>query len=537
MCDRPADDDFLPSARHFSSTGARAKVRRFLREMEAVERTVMKIVFAEPAKTPAGCVAVLAIPERALLGYGTALDKATQGALKRAMASSRFAGKKGQTLGIMAPNGLAADRVVIAGLGPAKEITRRSVEGSGGVILADANGTGQKALSIMVDVPAGCALAASEVAARLALGARLASYRFDKYRTKEKPEQKPSVTSLTIHVPGAASARKVYAALEPVADGVFLTRDVVSEPPNELYPETLAARAKELGKLGVKVEVLGEAQMRKLGMNAILGVGQGSKRESQMVVMRWDGGRRGEKPLAFIGKGVCFDTGGISLKPGQGMEDMKWDMAGSGAVIGIMRLLAGRKARVNAVGLVGLVENMPDGAAQRPGDVVRSMSGQTIEIINTDAEGRLVLCDVMWYAQEKFDPRLMVEFSTLTGAIVVALGHERAGLFSNNTRLATQLRDAGSKVGEKLWRMPLGDAYDARLKSEIADMVNLAGRDASSVVAAQFLKRFVQGNRPWAHIDIAGMAWSSKGDATTPKGATAYGVRLIDQFVADHYEK
>ncbi|TWT03859.1 leucyl aminopeptidase [Reyranella sp. CPCC 100927] len=497
----------------------------------------MRIVFAEPAKTPAGCVAVFAIPERSLLGYGAALDKATQGALKRAMAASRFAGKKGQILSIMAPNGLAADRVVVAGLGAAKEMTRRSAEGVGGALLADANNAGQKALSILVDAPSGSPLPAAELAARVALGLRLRSYRFDKYRTKEKPEQKPTVTSVTVYVPGAATARKHYAALEPIADSVFLTRDVVSEPPNVVYPESLAKRAKDLGKLGLKVEVLGEAQMRRLGMNALLGVGQGSRRESQMVVMRWDGGRRGEKPLAFIGKGVCFDTGGISLKPAGGMGDMKWDMAGSGAVIGIMRLLAARKARVNAVGLVGLVENMPDGNAQRPGDVVRSMSGQTIEITNTDAEGRLVLCDVMWYAQEKFDPRLMVEFSTLTGAIIVALGHERAGLFSNDTRLSTQLRDSGAKVGEKLWRMPLGSGYDEGIKSDIADMVNSAGREGSSILAAQFLKRFVQGNRPWAHIDIAGTAWSNKGDATTPKGATAYGVRLIDQFVADHYER
>jgi leucyl aminopeptidase len=497
----------------------------------------MKIVFADPAKTPAGCVAVFAIPERSLLGYGAALDKATQGSLKRAMAASRFTGKKGQTLAVMAPNGLAADRIIIAGLGAAKEITRRSAEGVGGVILADANGAGQKALSILVDAPPGSPLSAAELAARMALGMRLRSYRFDKYRTKEKPEQKPTVTSVTIYVPGATAARKLYAGLEPVAEGVFLARDLVSEPPNVLHPESYAARARELAKLGLKIEVLGEARMRRLGMHALVGVGQGSRRESQMVVMRWDGGRRGEKPLAFIGKGVCFDTGGISLKPAGGMEDMKWDMGGSAAVIGTMRLLAGRKAKVNAIGLIGLVENMPDGNAQRPGDVVTSMSGQTIEVINTDAEGRLLLCDVMWYAQEKFNPKLMVEFSTLTGAIVVSLGHERAGLFSNDTRLATQLRDAGAKVGEKLWRMPLGDGYDELLKSEIADMKNVAGgRDAGSIVAAQFLKRFVQGNRPWAHIDIAGMAWSSKGDATTPKGATAYGVRLIDQFVADNYE-
>jgi leucyl aminopeptidase len=267
-------------------------------------------------------------------------------------------------------------------------------------------------------------------------------------------------------------------------------------------------------------------------------VGQGSERESQLLVMRWMNGPKSQKPVALIGKGVCFDTGGISLKPAGGMEDMKWDMGGAGAVTGAMRLLAGRKARANVVGVCALVENMPDGNAQRPGDVVKSMSGQTVEVINTDAEGRLILCDAMWYAQEKFKPQAMVELSTLTGAIIVALGHERAGLFSNNTALSNKLRAAGAGIGEKLWRLPLGPKYDKMIDSEIADMRNVTNsRDASSITAAQFLQRFVQEGVAWAHLDIAGMAWSNKGDSTTPKGATAYGVRLLDAWIADNYER
>jgi leucyl aminopeptidase len=277
-----------------------------------------------------------------------------------------------------------------------------------------------------------------------------------------------------------------------------------------LYPVEFARRAKELTKLGVKVEILGEAEMKKLGMNVLLAVGQGSERESQLLVMRWMNGPKNQAPIALIGKGVTFDTGGISLKPAGGMEDMKWDMGGAGAVTGAMRLIAGRKAKANVVAVCALVENMPDGNATRPGDVVKSMSGQTVEIINTDAEGRLILCDAMWYAQEKFKPQAMVELSTLTGAIIVSLGHERAGLFSNNTQLSTRLRVAGSQIGEKLWRMPLGPKYDKLIDSEIADMKNVSnGRDGGSITAAQFLQRFVQDGVAWAHLDIAGMAWAT----------------------------
>ena len=369
----------------------------------------------------------------------------------------------------------------------------------------------------------------------LAEGAKLGRYRFDKYFTRQKIDEKPTLKELTVQVAGAATARKGFKPRDAVADGVYLTRDVVSEPPNVIYPATLAETCRTLEDLGVEVTILNEKKMTKLGMGALLGVGQGSARESFLVTMRWNGGRKNEAPVAFVGKGVTFDTGGISLKPGPGMEEMKWDMGGSGTVIGLVKALAGRKARVNAVGVVGLVENMPDGNAQRPGDVVTSMSGQTIEIHNTDAEGRLVLADALWYTQEEFKPQAVIDLATLTGAMIVALGHEYAGVFSNDDALADQLVEAGKATGEGVWRLPLGDAYDKLLTSDCADMKNIGGRAAGSITAAQFLKRFVK-DAPWAHLDIAGMAWSSKDKPTAPKGATGYGVRLLDRFMADGYE-
>src|ERR1700756_4507370 len=333
---------------------------------------------------------------------------------------------------------------------------------------------GLKAVTVVVDPVKGNRLPPAEVAAHIALGAQLRSYRFDKYKTKQKPEQKSALEQLTIVVAGPADARKAYASLEPTIPSVFFTRDLVSEPANVLYPVEFARRAKaELTKVGVKVEILGEAEMKKLGLNVLRAVGQGSRRESQLLIMTWMNGPKSQQPIALVGKGVCFDTGGISIKPAGGMEDMKWDMAGAGAVTGAMRLIAARKARANVVGICALVENMPDGNATRPGDVVTSLSGQTVEIINTDAEGRLILCDAMWHVQEKFKPQAMVELSTLTGAIIISLGHERAGLFSNNTALSNKLRAAGSEVGEKLWRMPLGPKYDKLIDSDIADMKNI----------------------------------------------------------------
>jgi leucyl aminopeptidase len=319
---------------------------------------------------------------------------------------------------------------------------------------------------------------------------------------------------------------------------VFFTRDLVSEPANVLYPETLARQAKSLTNLGVAVEVLDDKRMKRLGMGALLGVAQGSVRPPRLVIMRWKGApKAGDKRLvAFVGKGVTFDTGGISIKPSSGMGDMKWDMGGAGVVIGVMKALAGRKAKVNAVGVIGLVENMPSGSAQRPGDIVTSMSGQTIEVLNTDAEGRLVLADGLWYCQDRFKPKVMVDLATLTGAVIVALGHEYAGLFSNDDKIADALIAAGKAVGEGLWRLPLAEAYDKELNCDIADMKNITGtRGAGSVTAAQFLQRFVN-EVPWAHLDIAGITWSKKDAPTVPKGGTGFGVRLLDRFVRDQYE-
>jgi leucyl aminopeptidase len=337
-----------------------------------------------------------------------------------------------------------------------------------------------------------------------------------------------------------AKAKQAYGALGAAAEAVAFTRDLVSEPANELYPESMAQRAAGLAGPdlpGLTVEIIDEKQMQELGMGALLAVGQGSVRPPRVVVMQYRGAATDSPPLAFIGKGVTFDTGGISIKPAAGMGEMKWDMAGAGVVIGLLRLLAARKAKVNAVGIAGLVENMPSGSATRPGDIIRSMSGQTIEVLNTDAEGRLVLADVLWYCQDRFKPKLMVDLATLTGAVVVALGHENAGLFSNNEEIAERLIGAGKAVGEPLWRLPLGDNYDRAIDSDAADVKNIAGdRGAGSIIGAQFVQRFVN-NVPWAHLDIAGVAWSKKDAPTVPKGATAFGLRLLDRFVADHYEK
>jgi len=448
----------------------------------------MKVEFSAFPKALSGNVAVLV----------AAMDKAAGGAIARALSAGRYTGGKGQTQTILGQSGEVA-RLLLLGVGEGRKLDARGAEGLGGVIAAEANAAGHKSVTVVVDPVRGCRLTAGQIAARIALGASLRNYRFDKYKTKDKPEQKLSLETLTVVLAGPAEARRAFAALEPAIPATFLTRDLVSEPANVLYPAEFARRARELSKLGVKVEILGEAEMKKLGMHVLLGVGQGSPRESQLLVMRWMNGPKSQKPVALIGKGVCFDTGGISLKPAGGMEDMKWDMGGAGAVTGAMRL---------------------------------------IEVINTDAEGRLILCDAMWYVQEKYKPQAMVELSTLTGAMIVALGHERAGLFSNDTQLSNRLRAAGAGLGEKLWRLPLGPKYDKLMDSEIADMRNVSNsRDAGSITAAQFLQRFVQPGVAWAHLDIAGVAWSSRGNETTPKGATAYGVRLLDKLIADNYER
>jgi leucyl aminopeptidase len=486
---------------------------------------MLEITFAAPALPTAGALALLVPEGEAPTGLWQAADEATGGAVTRAFDAAEFTGKDGQTVTILAP-GAGLTRIVAAGLGKPADLTSRRIE--------DAAGTLAAALFREASVALAADALSAELAAHAAIGATLRSYRFDTYRTKQKPEDVPKFAALRILAGDPAAAADAWSPLKAVADGVFVTRDLVSEPANILTPAEMATRIQKLSGLGLDIEVFGQSELEALGFGSLLGVAQGSDQPPRMVVMRWNGGGD-EKPVAFIGKGVTFDTGGISIKPAAGMEDMKWDMAGAGAVVGLMAALARRGAKVNAVGLVGLVENMPGSNAQRPGDVVKSYSGQTIEVLNTDAEGRLVLADVLWYAQEKFDPRFMVDMATLTGAIIVALGHEHAGMFCNDDDLAQKLEAAGIATGEKLWRMPMGKAYDKQLKSDIADMKNITGRPGSSITAAQFLARFVN-EKPWAHLDIAGTAWATKDSAITPKGATAFGVRLLNALVATHFE-
>lgn len=496
----------------------------------------MNISFAELTMPKSGAVAVFALEGKPLSGLAADLDKKTGGALKRAMKAAGFKGKTGEFVDVLAPKGTAVERIVVAGLGKPDALNAKAYESIGGSLVGYFGKTADKSLTIAVEGAKGISIATEDAAAHLGLGAKLRSYRFDKYFSKKKPgNKKPSLTKISIMSDAVTQARRAFTPLNRVADGVFLARDLVNEPANILYPAEFAARARELEKLGVKVSVLGEKQMEKLGMGALLGVGQGSVRESQLVVMEWQGGAKGERPVGFVGKGVCFDTGGISLKPGAGMEDMKGDMGGAACVTGLMHALAARKAKVNAVGVIGLVENMPDAGAQRPGDIVTAADGQTIEVINTDAEGRLVLADALWYTQDKFDPKFVIDLATLTGAIMVALGQDYAGLFSNDDELCEQLSGAGSEVDEKVWRMPMGDSYDKMINSRFADMKNVGGRYGGSITAAQFLLRFVDG-RPWAHIDIAGTAMGSPTSAVNTSWGSGYGVRLLDRLVADHYE-
>jgi leucyl aminopeptidase len=497
----------------------------------------MEFSFAEPDEPRSGAVVVGVFEEGALTPAARRLDETTGGAITRALSvTPRFKGKKDELLPIVGPANLPVSRIVLAGLGKPEQADARLFRQLGGNLVAHLHGAGESEATFAIDIDDGVPIGQTEAAAQLALGARLRSYRFDKYRTTQKPEQEASLNRVTIATMEPRAAEHVYQPFDQAADAVFFTRDLVSEPANVIYPETLAAQAETLTEFGVAVEVFDENKMRKLGMNALLGVAQGSARPPRLVVMEWRGAEATRAPLAFVGKGVTFDTGGISIKPAAGMGEMKWDMAGSAVVIGLMRLLAARKARINAIGVVGLVENMPSGTAQRPGDIVTSMSGQTIEVLNTDAEGRLVLADALWFCQDRYKPCLMIDLATLTGAVVVALGHHRAGLFSNNDELAERLIEAGKSVDEEVWRLPLAASYDREIDSDAADVKNIAsGRAAGSIIGAQFLQRFVN-DVPWAHLDIAGVAWSSKDSATVPKGATAFGVQLLDRFVAQYYE-
>jgi len=470
------------------------------------------------------------------LKFGAATRKALEAAanlVKRAAATNQFKGKNGSTLDILEPEGIKIQRLIVVGTGKPSDLKEKDFLKFGGVLAGKLN-SGSEAVTIMAELPDG--VMEPGQAAAIASGVRLRAYRFDRYKTKKKDEDGGLRAQVSLAVDDVAAARKMFAGTGHLVDGVVLARDLVNEPPNVLYPEEFARRAAQLRKLGVVVEVLDVKAMTKLGMGALLGVAQGSARPGRTVIMRWNGGKQGQPPVAFIGKGVCFDTGGISIKGAASMEDMKGDMGGAACVVGLMHALAARKARVNAVGAIGLVENMPDGNAQRPGDIVTSMSGQTIEIINTDAEGRLVLADVLWYVAKKFKPKFMVDLATLTGAIMVALGTEHAGLFCNNDELAERLLKAGLETGERVWRMPLAPEYDKLIDSQFADMKNTGGRHGGSITAAQFLQRFVD-NTPWAHLDIAGMAMGAPKTDINQSWGSGFGVRLLERLVADHYEK
>jgi leucyl aminopeptidase len=500
----------------------------------------MKISFAKPAAAKTGTLVVFASKGPVLTPAAQAADKAAKGALSKALKAGRYAGDAVDMLEILAPAGLEVNRLLLMGLGEAGKANVGEFERIGGAIAARLLASGETQVSIMVDDCGPIGISAAEAAARLAGGLRMRSYRFDKYRTREPASKKPSLVRALIMTSEAKAAEAAFADNDATIDGLIFARDLVSEPANVIYPKSYAERIKTLTQYGLDVEVLGEREMKRLGMGSLLGVSQGSAQEPQLVIMQWNGlGKKASKtpPVALIGKGVTFDSGGISIKPAAGMEDMKWDMGGSAAVVGAMLALAKRKAKTNVVGVVALVENMPGGKAQRPGDVVKSLSGQTIEVINTDAEGRLILCDAMTYTQQRFKPKVMIDLATLTGAMIIALGHEFGGMFTNSDDLAKQLASAGFASGDKLWRLPLGDAYDKLINSQIADMKNVGPREAGSITAAQFLKRFVGEGVNWAHLDIAGMVWSSKDTNIWEKGATGYGVRLLERFIAANHEE
>ena len=497
----------------------------------------MRIKFGSAQFKQKGAIAVFVSAEGTLLLSATKLNEKTQGAVKRAILNEGYSGASGQTLVINSPYGVTASKIVLVGIGEGKNFTISDAQSAGGKLWSLIEES--KDAVLLVDPVQGSTLSVAEIAANMAYGALLRSYRFDKYRTKEKREDKPTLRALSVGVREPAKAKKIFLPLQKISNGVFFTRDLVSEPANILNPESFVAKCRSLSKLGVKMQVLTETQMKKLGMGALLGVAQGSANSPRILAMKWNGAPQAKekRPIAFIGKGVTFDSGGISIKPAGGMEDMKWDMGGAGVVAGLMHALSARKAKVNAVGIVGLVENMPSGTAQRPGDVVTSMSGQTIEVINTDAEGRLVLADTMWWCQKKFNPHTMIDLATLTGAIIVALGYHHAGMFSNDDDLSSKLIDSGKNTGELLWRMPLAAEYDKQVKSQIADMKNVGGRDAGSITAAQILQRFIRSDVKWANLDIAGVTWANGNKPIVPRGGTGFGVRLLDDLVSKFYEK
>jgi leucyl aminopeptidase len=485
----------------------------------------MQIIFTATPPADVRLHAQVVNQDAALAGLDAAL---VEGA-----AASRFTGRAGQLFEGFASLSGAVRRIAIVGAGEASGAERRlDCERAGAALTAKYLVSGER---VMVLDLGQAGLSADEAAAVL-LGLRLRAWRHDTYRTRLTADKRPSLE--TVHVTGAPAGTEVAWEREAaLAKGVEFTRGLVTEPANIIYPASFVAACEEaFAGTGAEITVLGEAEMEALGMGALIGVGQGSERESKLLAIRWNGGAASDKPTVFVGKGVTFDTGGISLKPPPGMEDMKWDMGGAGAVAGAMLALVTRKAKANVIGVMGLVENMPDGKAQRPGDIVTTMSGQTVEVLNTDAEGRLVLCDALHWAQEQYDPARIVDLATLTGAMIISLGNEYGGMFANDDTLAAQLIAAGLTTGDKLWRMPLGPNYDKLIDSPVADIKNVGPREAGSITAAQFLQRFVKNGTPWAHLDIAGMVWSQKPGHTWEKGATGYGARLLDQFVRDVVE-
>jgi leucyl aminopeptidase len=449
--------------------------------------------------------------------------------------AASFTGKPGQMLDVLSTGKLGAKRLLVLRAGKSddeKAITEVGRKDRGGSLVSKLVQARAASVSVFLDT------LDADAVADIAAGMRLRHYKFDKYKTKKKPEDEngePAKLTVVLHVSDKSAADKAISDRMAVVEGTLLARDLVNEPPNALGPVEFAERMRELSKLGVDVDILTPGEMEKLGMGSLLAVGRGSERPSRLAVMQWHGGKKKDAPVAFIGKGVVFDTGGISIKPAGSMEDMKGDMGGAAAVAGLMRTVALRQAKANVVGVIGLVENMPDGNAYRPGDILTSMSGQTIEVINTDAEGRLVLADALWYTQDRFKPKHMVNLATLTGAIMVSLGQDYAGLFSNNDELAVGLYEAGLASGEKVWRMPMGPAYDKLIESRFADMKNTGGRYGGSITAAQFLQRFVN-NVAWAHLDIAGAAFGTPPNETSTGWTTGFGVALLDKFVRDNHE-
>jgi leucyl aminopeptidase len=474
-----------------------------------------------------------------LLALVVAQDKMPAG-LERSVvqgaAAARFTGKSGQMFEAFVERDGQVMRLALAGAGPGNGEGNgdrtAGLERAGAALAARYLASGEATLALDA---ATSGLGAEDLASVL-LGLRLRAWRHDAYRTRLKDDQKVSLKK-TVIVGAPDGAEAAWKEASALADGVAFARELVTEPANVIYPESFVERClARFEGTGAELSFLDEDEMRELGMGALLGVAQGSIRKPRLLVIKWLGGKKGAKPTVFVGKGVTFDTGGISIKPAAGMEDMKWDMGGAGAVAGAMLGLAGRRAKANVIGVCGLVENMPDGNAQRPGDVVSTMSGQTVEVINTDAEGRLVLCDAMTWAQREFKPAALIDLATLTGAMIISLGHEHGGLFANNDGLADDLLAAGRSSGDKLWRFPLSPAYDKLIDSPIADMKNVGPRWAGSITAAQYLQRFVEDATPWAHLDIAGMVWADKPGRTWDKGATGYGVRLIDSYVRGKLE-